>query len=263
MRLIVTASSASCAPATRGDAPRRPAHAEAGARRPPRPGRVQLRRAPGASRSSVASSSCAPPARSTAGDSRAARRGAFALEFAADGRAAQPPARVQLAIARAIVRLASPAYTFVDESDVAAPREAVFDALAEASSYPEWWKPVYIDVESAGAPAVGKVSRQHFKGRLPYHLHTQSTLTRMEAPHVLEADVVGDLAGRGKWTLTDAARRRTSASTGRSSPTAGCCASSARCCGPRCAGTTRGDRPREGGPRALRAALAARERVSA
>ena len=26
----------------------------------------------------------------------------------------------------------------------------------------------------------------------------------MEAPHIIEADVVGDLAGHGKWTLTEA-----------------------------------------------------------
>ena len=33
-------------------------------------------------------------------------------------------------------------------------------------------RPVYIDVEADGPPKLGKVSRQHFKGRLPYHLHT-------------------------------------------------------------------------------------------
>jgi mannose-6-phosphate isomerase-like protein (cupin superfamily)/uncharacterized protein YndB with AHSA1/START domain len=125
------------------------------------------------------------------------------LEFADSGHAAKPPLGVQLTLSRTIVALASREYRFVDEWDVAAPREAVFEAIADAHSYPEWWKPVYIDVESDGAPAVGKVSRQHFKGRLPYHLHTTSTITRLEAPHVIEADVVGDLSGHGKWTLTE------------------------------------------------------------
>jgi uncharacterized protein YndB with AHSA1/START domain len=93
-------------------------------------------------------------------------------------------------------------YVFVDEWDVAAPAEAVFDAIADATTYPEWWKPVYIDVEADGAPAVGVVSRQHFKGRLPYHLRTTSTITRLERPTMVEADVTGDLRGRGLWTLT-------------------------------------------------------------
>jgi uncharacterized protein YndB with AHSA1/START domain len=94
-------------------------------------------------------------------------------------------------------------YVFVDEWDVAAPREAVFDALADARTYPQWWRPVYIDVEAEGEPAIGKESRQHFKGRLPYHLRTRSRIVRLEPPHVVAAEVDGDLRGRGEWTLTE------------------------------------------------------------
>ena len=93
-------------------------------------------------------------------------------------------------------------YLFVDEWDVDAPAATVFDALADARTYPEWWKPVYIAAESDGPPEIGRTARQHFKGRLPYHLHTTSTITRYERPHVLEAEVEGDLRGRGVWTLT-------------------------------------------------------------
>jgi uncharacterized protein YndB with AHSA1/START domain len=93
-------------------------------------------------------------------------------------------------------------YVFVDEWDVAAPREAVFDALADARSYPDWWKPVYITCDTDGPPEVGRHAAQHFKGRLPYHLRTRSTITRYERPDVLEVDVVGDLRGHGTWTLT-------------------------------------------------------------
>ena len=78
----------------------------------------------------------------------------------------------------------------------------MFAALADARTYPSWWTPVYIDVEAEGPPAPGKESRQHFKGRLPYHLHTRSRITRLEPPHVVEGDVDGDLRGRGTWTLT-------------------------------------------------------------
>jgi hypothetical protein len=52
---------------------------------------------------------------------------------------------------------------------------------------------------------LGKESRQHFKGRLPYHLHTRSTITRLEPPLVVQGDVEGDLRGRGIWTLTPTA----------------------------------------------------------
>ena len=124
-------------------------------------------------------------------------------DFGDEGRASWPSVRVQRAFARLLLRPARE-YAFVDEWVVAAPREAVFAALSDAASYPEWWKPVYLDVSSSGAPAVGTESRQHFKGRLPYHLRTRSTITRFEPPSVLAADVEGDLSGRGVWTLTPA-----------------------------------------------------------
>src|SRR5204862_5869119 len=56
--------------------------------------------------------------------------------------------------------------------------------------------------ESDGPPELGRSSTQHFKGRLPYHLRTRSTITVFEPPRLLGADVVGDLRGRGLWTLT-------------------------------------------------------------
>jgi uncharacterized protein YndB with AHSA1/START domain len=124
-------------------------------------------------------------------------------DFGHMGHAAQPPLRVQRALSRAILGAASREYVFVDEWDVAAPREAVFAALADARSYPEWWKPVYIEVDADGEPALGKESRQHFKGRLPYHLHTRSRIVALEAPRLIEGEVDGDLRGHGRWTLTD------------------------------------------------------------
>src|SRR4051812_31851026 len=127
------------------------------------------------------------------------------LELGDEGHAAKPPLRVQQAIARGLLALTRRDYEFVDEWDVAAPPEAVFDALADARSYPVWWKPVYIGVEAPdGPPAVGHVSRQHFKGRLPYHLHTETKTVRLERPHVIEGETEGDLRGRGVWTLTGA-----------------------------------------------------------
>jgi uncharacterized protein YndB with AHSA1/START domain len=93
-------------------------------------------------------------------------------------------------------------YVFVDEWDVDAPIEAVFDAIADARTYPAWWRPVYLDVEADGPAALGKESRQHFKGRLPYHLNTRSVIVALDPPHTITGEVDGDLRGRGTWTLT-------------------------------------------------------------
>ena len=128
-------------------------------------------------------------------------------EFEQEGHASRPSVAVQKAFASTVLGLASIGdrttgeYVFVDEWDVRAPREVVFEALADGRTYPEWWKPVYISVEADGPPKVGAVSRQEFKGKLPYHLKTSSTIVEYDPPNRVVADVVGDLRGRGVWTL--------------------------------------------------------------
>jgi quercetin dioxygenase-like cupin family protein/uncharacterized protein YndB with AHSA1/START domain len=127
---------------------------------------------------------------------------ALVRDFADVGHATHPPLRVQTALAGGLLRASSREYYFVDEWDVAAAPEATFAALADARTYPEWWRPVYLDVDADGPPALGKVSRQRFKGRLPYHLRTRSRIVELEPPRVVAAEVDGDLRGRGVWTLT-------------------------------------------------------------
>jgi quercetin dioxygenase-like cupin family protein/uncharacterized protein YndB with AHSA1/START domain len=129
------------------------------------------------------------------------------LDYAAAGYAAVPPLRVQKALARLVLEIAQPMrpYVFVDEWDVAAPPEAVFAAIADSRTYPQWWRPVYLEVDADGPPAVGAAARHHFKGRLPYHLHTRSVVVEIDSPNRVVADVDGDLRGRGTWTLTPTA----------------------------------------------------------
>jgi mannose-6-phosphate isomerase-like protein (cupin superfamily)/uncharacterized protein YndB with AHSA1/START domain len=127
---------------------------------------------------------------------------ALVVDFADEAHAARPSVGVQTSLARGLLRAASREYVFVDEWDVAAPPGATFTALADARTYPEWWRPVYLDVDADGPPELGMVSRQHFTGRLPYHLRTRSRIVRLEPPRVVAAEVDGDLRGHGVWTLT-------------------------------------------------------------
>lgn len=126
-------------------------------------------------------------------------------DYGGEAHATSPPPRAQQAFATAMLKLHGlfdNEYVFVDEWDVQAPVEAVFQALSDARTYPQWWRPVYISVDSDGPGVVGHSSTQHFKGRLPYRLTTRSTTIRHEPPSVHEVDVTGDLRGRGTWTLT-------------------------------------------------------------
>jgi quercetin dioxygenase-like cupin family protein/uncharacterized protein YndB with AHSA1/START domain len=127
---------------------------------------------------------------------------ALVRDFGDVGHAAWPPLGVQRALASGLLRAASREYVFVDEWHVAATPEATFLALADGRTYPQWWRPVYIGVEADGPPTLGQVSRQHFRGLLPYQLRTLSRITRLEPPRVVSAEVEGDLRGLGVWTLT-------------------------------------------------------------
>jgi quercetin dioxygenase-like cupin family protein/uncharacterized protein YndB with AHSA1/START domain len=129
------------------------------------------------------------------------------LEYSDTGHAATPPLSVQRALARAVVAVAHPMrpYVFVDEWDVAAPPAAVFTAVADSRTYPEWWRPVYLEAEGSVPVEVGAEARHHFKARLPYHLRTRSVVAAVDPPRTVTADVEGDLRGRGTWTLTPTA----------------------------------------------------------
>jgi uncharacterized protein YndB with AHSA1/START domain len=88
-------------------------------------------------------------------------------------------------------------YVFVDEWDVAAPPEAVYDVLVDARTYPDWWKPVYLSVEGDE-----RETRHQFKGRLPYTLEMHARLVSEDRPRQFDVDVDGDLRGHGRWTFT-------------------------------------------------------------
>jgi uncharacterized protein YndB with AHSA1/START domain len=143
-------------------------------------------------------------------------------DFGEAGHAAFPPVAVQRLAARTILAVSAPGpalralravgarrlwreYAFTDEWDVAAPPRGVYEVLLDARTYPQWWRPVYIGTDTDGPPVVGSIAHQHFKGRLPYHLRTRSQLVRVEPPALIEAEIDGDLRGRGVWTLTPTA----------------------------------------------------------
>jgi len=92
-------------------------------------------------------------------------------------------------------------YVFNDEWEVDAPILAVFRALADSTTYPTWWAPVYLSVEADGPLRVGRVAQERVKGRLFYELGVTSEIVRLEPPRECELVVSGDLSARGLWTL--------------------------------------------------------------
>lgn len=88
-------------------------------------------------------------------------------------------------------------YVFVDEWDVDAPQEAVYDAVSDARTFPEWWTPVYKSVRGDE-----NVTHHEFKGKLPYTLKMRAEMVTRDRPNRFEVKVDGDLRGKGVWTFT-------------------------------------------------------------
>jgi hypothetical protein len=94
-------------------------------------------------------------------------------------------------------------YSFLTTWLLDAPRERVWEAIYDQRSWPSWWRGVEAaDPLSEGdGDGVGSTWRMTWRSLLPYRVRFEVTTTRVERPHLLEGDAVGELAGVGRWLL--------------------------------------------------------------
>lgn len=95
-------------------------------------------------------------------------------------------------------------YSFLTTWLLESPREPVFEAIYDQASWPQWWRGVERAEELSpgdGDDGVGTVARMVWKSLLPYRVEFEVTTTRVERPHLMEGDAVGELAGTGRWRL--------------------------------------------------------------
>lgn len=95
-------------------------------------------------------------------------------------------------------------YSFTTIWDVAAPIEAVWDAIYHPERWPSWWPYVAAvrELVPGDAGGLGAIRRFTWTTRLPYRFVFDSRVTRVEPPHILQATASGQLNGVGCWTLT-------------------------------------------------------------
>lgn len=94
-------------------------------------------------------------------------------------------------------------FELVSDWRLDAPMEEVWQVLSDAERWPAWWPCVEaVEKLDPGEPTgEHSVWRYTWKTMLPYKLQLELCVTRIEAPVLLEADVSGDVSGRGVCRL--------------------------------------------------------------
>jgi uncharacterized protein YndB with AHSA1/START domain len=94
-------------------------------------------------------------------------------------------------------------YSFLSTWLLEAPREAAWEALLDATSWPEWWRGV-VAVDELDPGDEGRVGSRYlieWRSRLPYPLRFEFRTDRVEAPRLMEGRADGELRGTGCWRL--------------------------------------------------------------
>ncbi len=82
--------------------------------------------------------------------------------------------------------------------------DEVTRVLADATTLPEWWPSVYLDVrvlDTGGADGVGASAEFHTTGWLPYTLRWRGTVMESVPASGFSLRATGDLEGEGRWTF--------------------------------------------------------------
>jgi hypothetical protein len=94
-------------------------------------------------------------------------------------------------------------YSFLTTWLLDSPREPVWEAIYAQERWPEWWRGVEAadELRAGDGDRVGAVSRMVWRSLLPYRVRFEVTTTRVERPHLMEGEAVGELSGVGRWRL--------------------------------------------------------------
>jgi uncharacterized protein YndB with AHSA1/START domain len=93
-------------------------------------------------------------------------------------------------------------YSFLTTWVLDAPRDAVWDAIYGIERWPDWWRGVKsVEKLESGSDngGVGALYRHEWRSVIPYPVRFETRITRVELPHLIEADADGELAGTGRW----------------------------------------------------------------
>jgi uncharacterized protein YndB with AHSA1/START domain len=101
----------------------------------------------------------------------------------------------------------APEYAFLTSWRLRATAREVYDVLSDPIGLKRWWPSVYLDVKELAPPdpktGEGRVIGLWTKGRLPYTLRWNFTVTESTPPTGFKLVAHGDFEGTGVWTLRE------------------------------------------------------------
>jgi hypothetical protein len=94
-------------------------------------------------------------------------------------------------------------YAFLTAWRVAAGRDVVFEAIHASEQWPQWWDGVesVVKLEEGDPEGRGSVGRYVWRSALRYRLEFDMRITRVDRPHRMDGQAVGELTGIGSWRL--------------------------------------------------------------
>ena len=92
-------------------------------------------------------------------------------------------------------------YRFLTTWLLEAERDRVWEAIYDQRAWPSWWRGVesVVELDPGDANGVGAHSRLTWRSKLPYDLVFEVRTHAVVRPHLIEADVTGELEGSGRW----------------------------------------------------------------
>ena len=94
-------------------------------------------------------------------------------------------------------------YAFLTTWILDAPHVRVWEAIHDVEAWPRWWRGVRTVARRAegDADGIGAVYAHEWRSVIPYPVRFETTITRIEPPHLIEAEARGELEGTGRWRL--------------------------------------------------------------
>ena len=94
-------------------------------------------------------------------------------------------------------------YRFVTTWLLESERQPVWDAIYDQRAWPTWWRGLesVVEIDAGDEVGVGAHSRLTWRAQIPYRLVFEVKAHTIEPPHLVEAQIGGQLAGSGRWRL--------------------------------------------------------------